>query len=163
MSGDTGQLQRLSDEQVNARLAAYNAGGALERDVALLREHVADLVTAEIAAEYGHERADRFAPVYSSKIDAAWIQHLAEYGRRIYADNMSVPAYMAEHSGIAARVINRICERFADDPAKLAECVSAFNRIETSMCGPHRQTVRWGESGRVLVSAMAGRLRRTLH
>ena len=23
-------------------------------------------------------------------------------------------------------------------------------RIETSMCGPHRQTVRWGESGRDL-------------
>ncbi|MES2120344.1 MAG: methyl-accepting chemotaxis protein [Pseudomonadota bacterium] len=130
MSAETGQLQRLSDEQVNARLAAYNPGGALERDVALLREHVADLVMAEIAAEYGQERADRFAPIYSSKIDAAWIQQLAEYGRRIYADKTPVPEYMAEHTGIAARVVARICERFADDPAKLAECISAFNRVE---------------------------------
>ena len=130
MSGETGQLQQLTDEQVKARLAAYNADGALDRDVALLRENVADLVAAEIAALYGQERADRFAPVYSSKIDAAWIQHLAEYGRRIFAEKVSVPTYMAEHTGIAARVIARICERFADDPAKLAECVAAFNRIE---------------------------------
>ena len=32
MSGDTAQLQRLTDEQVRARLAAYNAGsGAVKR------------------------------------------------------------------------------------------------------------------------------------
>ena len=31
MSGETGQLQQLTDEQVNARLAAYNADGSLDR------------------------------------------------------------------------------------------------------------------------------------
>ena len=38
MRGDTGQLQRLPDEQVSARLAAYNASGSLERDIELYRE-----------------------------------------------------------------------------------------------------------------------------
>ena len=33
MGVETGQLQRLTDGQVNARLQAYNADGALERDV----------------------------------------------------------------------------------------------------------------------------------
>ena len=34
MSGETGQLQRLTDEQVSARLAAYNRAGSLDRDIA---------------------------------------------------------------------------------------------------------------------------------
>ena len=54
---DTGQLLRLTDQQVNARLAAYNAGGSLERDIALLRENAADLIAAEITANFGKERA----------------------------------------------------------------------------------------------------------
>src|SRR6266576_1231746 len=33
MAGDTGQLQRLTDGQVNARPQAYNHDGSLERDV----------------------------------------------------------------------------------------------------------------------------------
>lgn len=130
MSGETGQLQRLTDEQVNARLAAYNADGSLDRDIATLRENVADLVLAEISTEYGQDRADRYAPVYSGKVDAAWIQHIAEYGRRIFADKTPVPAYMAEHAAIAGRVVAKICERFSGDPEKLSECLSAFNRVE---------------------------------
>ena len=31
MSGETGQLQKLTDQMVSARLAAYNAGGSLDR------------------------------------------------------------------------------------------------------------------------------------
>jgi hypothetical protein len=37
MSGETGQLQRLTDEQIKERLAAYNADGSLSRDIELLR------------------------------------------------------------------------------------------------------------------------------
>ena len=65
MGVDTGQLQRLTDEQVKARLAAYNGDGTLDRDVALLRDNVNDIVNAEIVAQFGRERADRFAAHYS--------------------------------------------------------------------------------------------------
>jgi methyl-accepting chemotaxis protein len=130
MSGETAQLQRLTDEQVSARLAAYNAGGSLDRDLALLRDNVADLVTAEVTATFGEERAARYARVYEAKVDSAWVQQVAEYGRMIYAEKVSVPTYMAEHTGIAARVIAKICDRFAKDQAMLADCVSAFNRME---------------------------------
>src|SRR6476469_365642 len=130
MSGETGQLKKLTEEQVNARLAAYNGDGSLDRDIALLRENAADLVIGEVLAEFGQERADRYAPVYAGKVDAAWIQLLAGYGRMIYTDKTPVPVYMVENAGVAARIIARMCDRFADDPAKLADCVSAFNRIE---------------------------------
>ncbi|HUP68060.1 MAG TPA: methyl-accepting chemotaxis protein [Sphingomicrobium sp.] len=130
MSGETAQLQKLTDEQVKGRLAAYNGDGQLDRDIALLRENAADLIVGEIADAIGQERADRYAPVYAGKVDAAWIQRIAEYGRMIWTDKTPVPVYMAEHTAIAARIIVRLCERFGSDPAMLADCVSAFNRIE---------------------------------
>jgi methyl-accepting chemotaxis protein len=130
MSAETGKLQKLTDEQVQTRLATYNGDGALDRDIALLRENALELIYAEVEASLGKERADRYAPVYAGKVDAAWIQLIAGYGRMIYTDKTPVPVYMVENAGVAARIIARMCDRFADDPAKLADCVSAFNRIE---------------------------------
>src|SRR6476469_7863976 len=127
MSGETGQLKKLTEEQVNARLAAYNGDGSLDRDIALLRENAADLVIGEVLAEVGQERADRYAPVYAGKLDAAWIQLLAGYVRTMYADKTPVPVYRVEHAGLGGRVIAKICERFAEDPAMLAQCVAAFH------------------------------------
>ena len=40
MSGDIGHLQRLTDEQVRARLAAYNPNGSLDRDLKLTDVYV---------------------------------------------------------------------------------------------------------------------------
>ena len=77
MGVDTGQLQRLTDEQVNARLAAYNSDGSLDRDVVLLRDNVTDIISAEIVAQFGRERAERFAANYKAKVDADWIQSVA--------------------------------------------------------------------------------------
>ena len=54
MTGETGQLQQLTDEQVSARLAAYNMGGSLERDIQLLRETAADILAEEVL----HQRRD---------------------------------------------------------------------------------------------------------
>jgi methyl-accepting chemotaxis protein len=125
-----GQLQKLTDDQVQSRLAAYNGDGALDRDIALIREHVADLIVDEVRADFGQERADRYAPVYEGKADAEWIQRIADYGRHIFAEKTPVPDYMVEHASIASRVIAKICERFANDPATLAQCVAAFNRME---------------------------------
>jgi len=131
MSGDTGQLQRLTDEQVSARLAAYNAGGALDRDIALLRDQAMEVISAEVLAEFGDERAARYAKIYEGEVDADWIQRVAEYGRMIYAEKLSVPAYMADRSKVAARIIAHLCEQFGGDQEKLAELLSAFNRLKT--------------------------------
>ena len=130
MSGDNGQLQRLSDEQVKARLAAYNGDGSLERDIALLREHALDLIIGEVVSDCGQQRADLYAPVYSGKVDSAWIQLIADYGRKIFAEQTPVPTYMAEHAMIAGRIIDKMTERFADNASLLGECVKAFNRME---------------------------------
>ena len=72
MGGETGQLQRLTDEQVNARLAAYNGDGSLDRDIAFLREHAADLIAEEITAQFGPERAGLYSSVFSGMVNADW-------------------------------------------------------------------------------------------
>jgi methyl-accepting chemotaxis protein len=131
MTGETGQLQRLTDEQVSARLASYNAGGSLERDINLLRETIGDLLATEVLSQFGPERAQRYAEIYAGKVDASWVQGVAEYGREIYRDKVAVPAYIAERMRTADRVVPRIVERFTSDGDKLSAIVSAFMRINT--------------------------------
>src|SRR3954466_3666575 len=101
MTGETGQLQQLTDEQVKARLAAYNRDGSLDHDMKLLKDHMLDLVVSEVKKQFGSERADRYAAIYARGVDAAWIQSIAEYGREIYRDKTSVPEYIAERNEIA--------------------------------------------------------------
>ena len=55
MSGETGQLQRLADEQVKARLAAYNRNGSLDRDMRLFKDHLLAMVVAEIREQWPEE------------------------------------------------------------------------------------------------------------
>jgi methyl-accepting chemotaxis protein len=130
MSGDIGHLQRLTDEQVAARLAAYNAGGALERDMKLFKAHMLGPVVAEIGTQFGSDRADRYSAIYSGKIDATWIQSIAEYGRQIYRDKISVPAYIAERTEVANRVFSALTEQLRSDCDQLADCFSAYYRID---------------------------------
>ncbi len=130
MGGETGQLQRLTDGQVSERLAAYNPGGSLDRDLKLFRDHMLGLVVAEIGTEFGSERADRYSAIYAGKIDAAWVQSIAEYGRDIYRDKISVPEYIADRFDIANRVFSALTERFHGDSEQLAACISAYYRID---------------------------------
>jgi len=129
MSGETGQLQRLTEEQVKARLAAYNPGGSLDRDIAFLREHATDIIAPPIIAQFGPERAERFAQNYAGKVDASWIQNVAEYGREIVREKTSVPAYMAARADTADKIVAGMIDRFGDDKAKLEKCMGAFYRL----------------------------------
>jgi methyl-accepting chemotaxis protein len=129
MGGETGQLQRLTDDQVRARLSAYNGDGSLERDIKLLRDNVADIFVEEIVAQFGNERAERFAANYAGTVDAAWIQNVAEYGRLIYAEKVPVPSYMLARTQAASRIIARMVERYAGQTDLLEQMVCAFNRL----------------------------------
>ena len=131
MSGETGALQRLTDEQVKARLAAYNPDGSLDRDMQLLRDHCTDIIGAEIISQFGPERAQRYAETHSGKVDAKWVQGIAEYGREIYRDRTSVPVYISARTLTAGRIMTKMVEKFAHDPEILSQCTSAFMRMST--------------------------------
>ncbi len=130
MSGETGQLQRLTDEQVNERLAAYNRGGSLDRDIELFKDRALDFVVAEVRAQFGPERAQRYADIYSGKVDLAWVQSIAEYGRQIFRNHTSVPEYIADRIEIANRVFAALTEHYHDDGRELASCISTYYRLD---------------------------------
>ncbi|HEX6661358.1 MAG TPA: methyl-accepting chemotaxis protein [Sphingomicrobium sp.] len=129
MGGDTGGLQQLTDGQVSARLQAYNPGGSLERDIQGLWQDAGDIIDAEVREQFGSEAAERVHTHYSGKVDANWIQNVAEYGRRIYREKTSVPEYIASRDQLITRIIAKLFERFADNPETLQRCVSAFQRL----------------------------------
>jgi methyl-accepting chemotaxis protein len=131
MSGETGQLQRLTDDQVSTRLVAYNADGSLDRDIALLREKVGDLIESTVRDQFGKESADRVKAHYGSKVDASWVQSVAEYGRRIFQEKTSIPQYVAARDRMKAAVVAGMFGRFADDSDTLQICVTAFQRVTT--------------------------------
>ena len=60
----------------------------------------------------------------------AWIQSIAEYGRQIYRDQISVPEYIAERNEIAARLVADLTEKFGSDCDQLAACIAAFYRFD---------------------------------
>jgi len=131
MSGETGQLQRLTPEQVNARLAAYNGDGSLDQALALLRDKAGELIVGEVLQQFGKESADRVKANYSGAVDADWIQSIAEYGRRIYGEKTSVPEYIAARDRLKTRVIGRLFEQYGNAGGTLEDCVKAFQRVTT--------------------------------
>jgi methyl-accepting chemotaxis protein len=131
MSGETGQLQRLTDDEVSTRLVAYNADGSLDRDVALLREKVGDLIESEVREQFGKESAERVRAHYGSKVDSSWVQNVAEFGRRIFQERTSIPQYIAARERLKSTVVDGMFDRFADDSDALRACVTAFQRLTT--------------------------------
>ena len=130
MSGETGQLQRLTDSQVSDRLSAYNRAGSLDRDIELFKDRVLTFVVAEIRAQFGPERAERYGDIYNGKVDAAWVQSIAEYGRQIFRNHTSVPEYIADRIEIANRVFAAVTEHYADDARLVASCIAAYYRLD---------------------------------
>src|SRR5206468_4018830 len=127
---DTGQLQRLTEEQVSARLAAYNGDRKLERDMKLFREDVLGIVVGEIKEQFGPERADRYAQIYSGKVDATWVQSIAEYGREIFHDKVSIPQYIADRREIGDRVVAALTQQSRNDSGHLADGIAVYYRLD---------------------------------
>jgi methyl-accepting chemotaxis protein len=122
-------LQPLTDVQVQNRLKAYNADGSLERDIRALWERGGEIIEAQVCAMYDDEAASRVRTHYNSPVDADWIQSVAEYGRRIYREKMSVPAYIAKRDRLFSAIIADFFEKFADDAETLKQCVTSLQRL----------------------------------
>lgn len=131
MKSDTAHLQRLSDQQVSRRLNAYNPDGSLERDIHLLRDNVGDIVESEVSRQFGADAAEKVHKHYAGAIDSAWIQDIAEYGRRLYTENTPVPDYIAARDQLFARVLTQTFDRFVKQPEVGQDCARALQRVAT--------------------------------
>ena len=126
---DSGQLQRLSDEQVSARVRAYNADGALERELRQLWDDCGVLIAAEVREAFGAEAADGLVTHYTGKVDAAWVQAVAEHGRKIYRDSISVPEFIVARDKLNARIVAGLSDQFGDDRQRFSQNLCAIQRL----------------------------------
>ncbi|MEO7563996.1 MAG: methyl-accepting chemotaxis protein [Sphingomicrobium sp.] len=122
-------MQPLSEEQVQSRLTAYNADGSLDRNLATIKQHAADIIAEEAEFSFGADSAKLVVSRYHRDIDSTWVEQVAEYGRRLYSENVRVPAYLAARQTFTARVIERLFERFAGDSEMLVACIKALVRL----------------------------------
>src|SRR5687768_1796655 len=106
-------LQPLTETQVKNRLKAYNAGGSLERDIHNLWKSASDIIRACAAEHFGEAAVAVVERHYTSKVDAAWVQNVADFGQRIFREQQSVPEYIASRDKLISDIIARLFDKFA--------------------------------------------------
>ena len=128
MKSDTAHLQRLTDEQVSARLAAYGDDGAFEQSMRQLWDSAGDLI-AEAASRHGAQAAALDQEQFNTPFDADWIHRVAQHGARMYKARESFPDFMAARSRMAAELIAAIEERFSDQAGERVAAISTLVRV----------------------------------
>ena len=122
-------LQPLTDTQVQNRLVAYNSDGALERDLHGLWDDASEIIRDCARAQFGEPAVAVVERHYTSKVDAGWVQNVADFGQRLYREKQSVPQYIATRDRLISDIISRLFEKFADDQARLCKLVTALQRL----------------------------------
>ena len=131
---DGSKLQKLSDEQVAARLQAYNGDGAFERDLRALWEDAGDLLQ-KVMRERAEDRrtgdiaAEGIRRLLTTTIDAAWVHNIAAFGIEIFTRKLCVPTVMDKRARTMACVYRALSERFAEDPERLFQATSTIQRL----------------------------------
>ena len=124
-------LQPLTDTQVQNRLVAYNPGGALDQDIQGLWEDASDIIRDCARSHFGEAAVAIVERHYTTKVDASWVQNVADFGQRLYRERQSVPNYIATRDKLITDIISRLFQRFGEEPSRLCERVTALQRLTT--------------------------------
>ena len=129
MKSDTAHLQKLTDEQVSARLAAYGDDGRFEQAMHALWEAAGDLI-----ADAGRRNAeDQDVALdeeqFTKPFDAQWVHRVAQRGAGMYQAKESFPQFMAARSKMASEIIEAIEARFSDRPEERVSAISTLVRV----------------------------------
>jgi methyl-accepting chemotaxis protein len=134
ITDDGSRLQMMTEKQVSARLAAYNADGSFERDLGVLWEEAGDLLQQVVRDQAEDEKAaqeaaERIKSRLTKPVDAAWIHDIALFGIEIYTRNLSVPAVMHRRAKSMAFIYEAFRERFEDQSGKLFKYTETVQRL----------------------------------
>ena len=75
---DGSKLQKLTERQVAARLAAYNEEGAFERDLRQLWSDAGEMLEEAVRQRFGDNAARELRGRCTIAVDEAWIQAVAD-------------------------------------------------------------------------------------
>ena len=127
--GDGTKLQKLTSGQIEARLAAYNKGGAFERDLQWLWREAGEAIERTVRADAGDEAARQMRERMTRPVDAKWIEGVAAFGIEIYTGKRSVPSVMERRARLAAKIGERLREHFAEDGETLGRAELTLHRL----------------------------------
>ena len=133
MSGDTSQLQRLTDEQVNARLAAYADKGRFETNLHWLWEQAGDLIEEISRTTLGEQAVAYEQERFTRKVDSDWVRNVAEYGLAMHVSRASVPQFVAATAAASKELLRRFDERFAESTEDRIRALDTWFRAQ-SVC-----------------------------
>ena len=134
MSGDTSQLQRLTDEQVNARLAAYADKGRFEANMHWLWDQAGDIIEEVALAVLGESAVQYERDRFTHPIDPDWVRKVGEFGLVMHVGKASVPQFVAARAAAAKEILRRLDERFAASTEDRIRAFDTFYRAQ-SYCG----------------------------
>ncbi len=127
MKSDTGHLQRLTDDQVSRRLAAYADGGRLHDSLRWLWDQAGDVIEASARGHFGDDAARHSRDQFTRPVEEAWIRAVAEEGVRMYAAKADVPTFVAARAHMAKDVVAALNERFADRSDDKVAAIETFH------------------------------------
>ena len=143
---------RLSDEQVASRLQIYNGDGKLQRDLrevwaevggvileaaTILWREVVDNRLPQLGCQLSPAEKERFVAdslafeemKYTTPIDAAWVERIAERARQNYSMATPMPLVVDDKTRSVAILVDRIRETFADDHARIRRSTDTIHRL----------------------------------
>ncbi len=113
MTGDLGHLQRLTDQQVASRLAAYGDDGKFQVAMRWLWDEAGDVIDEVSSAHFSDDPARLDRDHFTTTIDEAWVRRIAEQGVAMFAARRSVPELIAARARMARDIVSRFDAHFA--------------------------------------------------
>jgi len=131
MSGETGHLQRLTDEQVASRLSSYCENGHFEASLRRLWDDAGAVIEQASHTHFAGDVGSLGRDHFTRPVDEAWVRSVAEQGLKMFAGKRSVPEFIAARARMAKEVIRGFDECFAGRADERIEAIDAFLRVMT--------------------------------
>src|SRR5687767_8595538 len=129
MSGDTGHLQRLTDEQVKARIASYGDDGRFEASLRELWNDAGPVIEAAVRTHFGEDAGCLNARHFTLPVDESWVRSVAEQGLKMFAAKRSVPEFTAARARMVKDVIRGFDDCFAGRADDRVSAIDTFHRM----------------------------------
>ena len=129
MSGDIGHLQRLTNEQVAARIACYGDEGRFEASLRRLWDDAGPVIEAAARSRFGDDVGCLGRDHFTRPVDEAWVRSVAEQGVRMFAAKRNVPEFIAARAEVANEVIRAFDECYAGKADQRIAAIGTFHRV----------------------------------
>ncbi len=129
MSADTGQLQRLTNEQVASRLASYGDDGRFGEALRRLWDDAGTIIEQACKNHFGDDAGSLGRDHFTQPVDEAWVRSVAEQGLKMFAAKRNVPEFVAARARMAKEVVRGFDECFARRPGDRVDAIDTFHRV----------------------------------